>query len=238
MDEYLNISKIDFKKTPPEILKNKPSILAKDAYDYLEALINLETSALQKDVISDEMLKQLMELNFFNKLIVYNLYKKSEQLCKKDSKRHLLNCYHAFSIENRDFERTELLKFVYTEMTLCLHQENPKSIEEIQEKRNSEIEKLQKRKEVLKSLTTRSRVQEKEVAYIYHKLKELKELTDEKIRKQNEIDKQECDLQQKMVEQVLEENNLKYDDFEELKIQGGKKFLIKKYPHARIYIQK
>lgn len=238
MEEYLNISKIDLKKNRPEILKSKSSILTKEAYDYLEALLNLEVSALQKGAVSDDMIKQLMELNFFNRVIVYNLYKKAEELCKKDPKRHLLNSIHAFSIENRDFERTELLKFVYNEMILCLHQENPKSIEELEEKRNNEITKLENRNKVLHTLTFPSRVQEKEKAYIYHKLKELNNLTKEKIQQQNDIYKQECDLQHAMLEQVLEENNLSLDDFEELKMQGGKKFLIKKYPHARIYIQK
>lgn len=238
MEEYLNISKINLKKNLPEILKNKPGILNEEAYEYLEALLNLEVSVLKKDVVSDETIKQFMELKFFNKLIVYNIYKKSEELCKKDSKRHLLNYIHAFSIENRDFERTELLKFVYNEMILCLHQENPKSVDEIKENRDNEISKLEGRNKVLQTLTLHSKVQEKEMAYIYHKLKELKELTNERIKKQNEIVKYECDLQQKMVDQVLEENNLTYDDFEELEMQGGKKFLIKKYPHAQIYIQK
>lgn len=238
MQEYIKPDIIDLKKNPPEILKSKSTILNKEIYEYIEALINLDISVLDKNNTSEDIIRQLMELNFFKKLVIYNIYNKVKSLTENDKKNHILKSIHAFTIEYRDLERTELLKFIYDEMILNLYQEMPESIESRLERKNTELSRLKQRIENLEGNESLCKTQEFELISIRKKLQVLQHLTDNKIKKQYEIDKQECELQQIMLQKVLEENNLTLSDFEEIEMQGGKKFLIKKYPHASIYIKK
>lgn len=238
MKEYIQPDNLDFKKNPPKILKRESTILNKEVYEYLEGLMNLEMSVLDKNNIQDEIIRQLTELNFFKKLVIYNIYNRVKNNISTDPKKHLLRNMHAFSVEYRDLERTDLLKFIYDEMMLNLYQQEPQNIEEKKEKRDIEITRLEKRIKNLIENEMLSNTQTYELSSTAKRLQVLKQLTNDEIKRQYEINKKECELQQQMLEQILTENNLTLSDFEEIEIHGGKKFLIKKYPHASIYIQK
>ena len=244
MENFKNVKKIDFKKNPPEILQSDSSILNKETLEYINALINLEISVLDKNAISEKALRQLNELKFFRDLIIYNLYYRAKKLIEKDRPRKFKSNINSFSIEYRkkgkvvEDETDDLLRFSYDEMILSLYRRDTQTPEEMIIKRNQEIAKIQKRLKQLQNIEMPNNMQEIELEGIMRRLQLLRELTDKKIIDQFESSKPEYEEQQIITEQILTNTNLKPEDFEEIDIKGGKKFLIKKYPHASIYIHK
>ena len=66
-----------------ETLKKYKGILSNESFDYLEAISNLEISALGNDINEDER-NLLSELDIYRKLVVYNIYNRTNNLLQKN----------------------------------------------------------------------------------------------------------------------------------------------------------
>lgn len=227
---------LKFKENPPEVIKSKNSILTKEVKEYIESLINLEISALNIHSVSEDTLKQLNEFSFFKDLVIYNLYNKYKKLINDNDKKHLLKMINGFSIDYIDSEKTELLRFLYAEMMLCLYQIELQSLEDRIKQHEDKIRILESRKNHTQQ---NSIFNGNLVTSMDNQLKKLKQVTEKDLKRQYDSELEATGQRQIILSQVLKENGLVEQDFEEQKIVvDGKRYLIKKMPHASIYIQK
>lgn len=65
-------------------------ILNNESLDYLEALLHLDISALEKGKSNSEKIKYLSQLKYFESLILYNLYNESLKLYDNDRKEYIV----------------------------------------------------------------------------------------------------------------------------------------------------
>ncbi len=208
------------------LLENYKGILNKEMLDYLNGLIELEYSAL-KENISLRDRTSLRELKIYKEAFIYNIYTRAYNLFKKeipDIKRFLGTFY--IDIEK---ESLSLCRFVDDDklrIEVNEYVENP-------ERRSIEIERL---KEIIKILDSRvnpyplvngcgerlygnlSLVWDKELnREISYNQELLRRLENYEL---NEIDKRKIMLTSKCLEILLNEYDLKREDFKEEKQRG------------------
>ena len=222
------------KETLRSQIEESKEILNNKTYEYLMKLLNLQDSAINNQIVTKEILIGLKNLAIFNSLIIYNLYNLAKRNIT-DKQRMKANMY-GFLIESTETAKTELLRFTNREMSLSLHDKQPLNEKQQLEAIEEQIKKLEQRLEFLNNNSYN--VSKTEKSFIKSKLDILKQATPERIKTQYEIEYMEYELQKQMTEQFLNENNLTENDFEEMNMRGRKKFLIKKYPHTTIYIEK
>ena len=94
LDDFLNyIQKYDVNKSSTkgvEFLRNNlneyKGILTFEILNYLNSLIGSEISALNQDVISDDVMNKLSELPIYRKIVIYNIYNRVMNILKEFDK--------------------------------------------------------------------------------------------------------------------------------------------------------
>ena len=224
------------KKSLEKRINESSCILNPKINEYLIKLLELEESAIKNFAISENELKALKKIDFFDSLVIYNLYNLVKKYISNNPNKKILSNLYGFLVEYREKDKTELLKFVNKEMSMYLYSKQPISEKERLKQIKEEIKKLEQRVDFFKECSYEISEQHKQL--IAKKLHKLKQIKPELLEKQYELEFNEYQLQKQMAEQILEENQLTEKDFEEINMPGGKKFLIKKYPHSTIYIEK
>ena len=91
LDDFLYyIQKYDVNKSSTkgvEFLRNNlneyKGILTFEILNYLNSLIGSEISALNQDVISDDVMNKLFELPIYRKIVIYNIYNRVMNILKE-----------------------------------------------------------------------------------------------------------------------------------------------------------
>ena len=210
-----------------KLLENYKGILNKEMLDYLNGLIELEYSAL-KENISLRDRTSLRELKIYKEAFIYNIYTRAYNLFKKeipDIKRFLGTFY--IDIEK---ESLSLCRFVDDDKLRLEVNEYVES----QKRRNEEIERL---RDTIKTLDSRvnpyplvngcgerlygnlslvwDKELDREISYNQELLRRLENY------ELNENDKRKIMLTSKCLEILLNEYDLKREDFIEDKHHGS-----------------
>ncbi len=129
---------MDSKEELKLLLSNYKGILNKEMLEYLNAIIELEFSAL-KEKLSDVDQKSLSELEIYKKAFIYNVCTRAYSLVKKEIQDLEFYCYSetAKGFIRLEDENVDLFKFNFAYLNATLYQNI-----ESREKRELEIKRL------------------------------------------------------------------------------------------------
>lgn len=232
----IDVGRKRIKESIEQQINDSSCILNNKTYEYLMKLLTLEQSAIKNNSISNEELNALKKLSYFNSLVIYNLYNLVKKYISNNPNKNITSNMYGFLVEHKGKDKTELLKYVNREMSMYLYNKQPISVKEQVEHIKEEIKRLEQTVDSYNECLYLTPEENKKI--ITKRLHKLKQKTPEHIQKQYEQEFIEYQRQRQMTEQILKENQLTTNDFEEINMPGGKKFLIKKYPHSTIYIEK
>ena len=254
-------NKVNTKKQLLELLMKYKGILTENMVDYLESLINLEISVI-REYISDSDRKALAELEIYKKVAIYNIYKRAQNLFKKQEGEFVTygnnKGNEGLSVLAKLSDRNvKLFNFDYKEIHSYIG-ENPKiprgfktlNIGEVslfqtcesKELREAEIDKVRKTLKMLRGLRNPYGIQPGIIGgpgpiwEFKHgrKVQEYKEKLEQLESRLNDEDKKEIEITSHIHDLLLEDFGLTNEDFIEKDKTNLNKTLVRKMPNLTI----
>lgn len=220
------------------ILSSYDKIFSKEILDYINALVYLEISILEKGYLSDKSIEALTGLEPFRKIAIYNIFKRLILLMEKEGIKvqDKNNCFGGIHLRLNTNYFSNILNFSFTTNQYSTIILNETIIDESVRNKRLEWLRLQQEREKkreeysLLSLTPRLHINSIE--------REIEELEG-----RGEIDdntRSVMEFQNKLGEAFLKDNGLKKEEFIEDVIEYKDieprmiKDLVKKYPHTKV----
>jgi len=213
------------------ILASYNKLFSKEILDYINALVYLEISVLEKGYLSDKSIEVLTELESFRKIAIYNIFKRLILLMEKQGIKvqDKNNCFGGIHLRLNTNYFSNILHFSFTTNQYSTIILNETSIDENVRNKRLEWLKLQEKEYNPFSLETK--------IHINSIKREINEL-----EKRVEIDdttRLVMEYQEKLKNAFLKENGIENDELKEEVIDLGDeprmvKDLVKKYPHTKV----
>jgi len=213
------------------IISSYNKVFSKEILDYINALVYLEISVLEKGYLSDKSIEVLTELESFRKIAIYNIFKRLILLMEKQGIKvqDKNNCFGGIHLRLNTNYFSNILHFSFTTNQYSTIILNETSIDENVRNKRLEWLKLQEKEYNPFSLETK--------IHINSIKREINEL-----EKRVEIDdttRLVMEYQEKLKNAFLKENGIENDELKEEVIDLGDeprmvKDLVKKYPHTKV----
>jgi len=213
------------------IISSYNKVFSKEILDYINALVYLEISVLEKGYLSDKSIEVLTELESFRKIAIYNIFKRLILLMEKQGIKvqDKNNCFGGIHLRLNTNYFSNILHFSFTTNQYSTIILNETSIDENVRNKRLEWLKLQEKEYNPFSLETK--------IHINSIKREINEL-----EKRVEIDdttRLVMEYQEKLKNVFLKENGIENDELKEEVIDLGDeprmvKDLVKKYPHTKV----
>jgi len=213
------------------ILASYNKLFSKEILDYINALVYLEISVLEKGYLSDKSIEALTGLEPFRKIAIYNIFKRLILLMEKEGiKVHdKNNCFGGIHLRLNTNYFSNILHFSFTTNQYSTIILNETSIDENVRNKRLEWLKLQEKEYNPFSLETK--------IHINSIKREINEL--EKRLEKDDTTRLVMEYQEKLKNAFLKENGIENDELKEEVIDLGDeprmvKDLVKKYPHTKV----
>lgn len=213
------------------ILSSYEKTFSKEIFDYINALVYLEISILEKSYLSDKSIEILTELESFRKIVIYNIFKRLILLMEKEGiKVHdKNNCYGGIHLRLNTNYFSNILHFSFNTNEYSTIILNETIIDESVRNKRLEWLKLQQKEYSLYSSTPKLHIDS-----IKREIKELEGRIEI-----DEKTKQVMEIQERFKDAFLIDCGISKDEFIEEEIQYKEeprmiKDLVKKYPHTKV----